>query len=74
MVLLSVPSFMLITHQSIAALFLGLLIQSIILNCLIGVMASTLAALFPTEVRYSALAGTYNISILIAGVTPTLTA
>lgn len=65
---------MLITHHSLAALFFGLLIQAIILNCLIGVMASTLPALFPTEVRYSALASTYNISILVAGITPTLTA
>lgn len=74
MVLLSIPSFMLITSDSVVALFFGLLIQAVILNCLIGVMASTLPALFPTEVRYSALAGTYNIAILIAGITPTLTA
>ncbi|MBT0727144.1 glycine betaine/L-proline transporter ProP [Rosenbergiella australiborealis] len=74
MVLFSIPSFMLITHHSLVALFFGLLIQAIILNCLIGVMASTLPAMFPTEVRYSALASTYNISILVAGITPTLTA
>lgn len=74
MVILSIPSFMLITHHSLVALFFGLLIQAVILNCLIGVMAATLPALFPTEVRYSALASTYNISILVAGVTPTLTA
>lgn len=74
MMLLSIPSFMLITHHSLVALFFGLLIQAVILNCLIGVMASTLPALFPTEVRYSALASTYNISILVAGITPTLTA
>ncbi len=74
MVLLSIPSFMLITSDSLVALFFGLMIQAVILNCLIGVMASTLPALFPTEVRYSALAGTYNIAILIAGITPTLTA
>ncbi|MBT0724989.1 glycine betaine/L-proline transporter ProP [Rosenbergiella sp. S61] len=74
MVLFSIPSFMLITQHSLVALFFGLLIQAIILNCLIGVMASTLPAMFPTEVRYSALASTYNISILIAGITPTLTA
>jgi len=74
MVLFSIPSFMLITQHSLVALFFGLLIQAVILNCLIGVMASTLPAMFPTEVRYSALASTYNISILIAGITPTLTA
>lgn len=74
MVLFSIPSFMLITHHSLVALFFGLLIQAVILNCLIGVMASTLPALFPTDVRYSALASTYNISILVAGITPTFTA
>lgn len=74
MVLFSIPSFMLITQQNMIALFFGLLIQAVILNCLIGVMASTLPAMFPTEVRYSALASTYNISILIAGITPTFTA
>ncbi|WP_177173081.1 glycine betaine/L-proline transporter ProP [Rosenbergiella nectarea] len=74
MVLFSIPSFMLITQHSLVALFFGLLIQAVILNCLIGVMASTLPAMFPTEVRYSALASTYNISILVAGITPTLTA
>lgn len=41
---------------------------------LIGVMASTLPALFPTEIRYSALAIAFNISVVIAGLTPTVTA
>lgn len=74
MVLFSVPAFMLITHHSLAMLFLGLLILAIILNCLIGVMAATIPAMFPTQVRYSALAITYNIAILIAGLSPTFTA
>ena len=37
-------------------------------------MASTLPAMFPTHIRYSALAAAFNISVLIAGLTPTLTA
>lgn len=37
-------------------------------------MASTLPALFPTEIRYSALAIAFNISVVIAGLTPTVTA
>ena len=45
-----------------------------ILNCFTGVMASTLPAMFPTHIRYSALAAAFNISVLVAGLTPTLAA
>ena len=37
-------------------------------------MASTLPAMFPTHIRYSALAAAFNISVLVAGLTPTLAA
>lgn len=47
---------------------------AVILNCFTGVMASTLPAMFPTHIRYSALAAAFNISVLIAGLTPTLAA
>jgi len=57
-----------------ALVFWGLLILALSLNMLIGVMASTLPALFPTAIRYSALASAFNISVVIAGLTPTLTA
>ena len=40
----------------------------------IGVMASSLPAMFPTHIRFSALASAFNISVLIAGLTPTLAA
>ncbi|MFW2171880.1 MFS transporter, partial [Acinetobacter baumannii] len=40
----------------------------------IGVMASTLPALFPTENRYSAVGIAFKFSGVIAGLTPTLTA
>lgn len=55
-------------------IFAGLLMLAVILNCFIGVMASTLPAMFPTHIRYSALAAAFNISVLIAGLTPTLAA
>jgi MHS family proline/betaine transporter-like MFS transporter len=55
-------------------IFAGLLLLAVILNCFTGVMASTLPAMFPTHIRYSALASAFNISILVAGLTPTLTA
>lgn len=45
-----------------------------LLNCFTGVMASTLPAMFPTHIRYSALAAAFNISVLVAGLTPTLAA
>ncbi|MNN32205.1 Proline/betaine transporter [compost metagenome] len=45
-----------------------------LLNCLIGVMASTLPAMFPTRVRYSALATAFNISVIVCGLTPTAAA
>jgi MHS family proline/betaine transporter-like MFS transporter len=54
--------------------FRRLLIIAVLLNFFIGVMASTLPAMFPTHIRYSALAAAFNISVLIAGLTPTLAA
>ena len=72
--LLSIPAFMLINSNEIGLIFAGLLILAVVLNFFIGVMASTLPAMFPTHIRYSALASAFNISVLIAGVTPTLAA
>ncbi|WP_407321124.1 glycine betaine/L-proline transporter ProP [Dickeya ananatis] len=71
---LAIPSFMLINSNMIGLIFAGLLLLAVILNAFTGVMASTLPALFPTPIRYSALASAFNISVLIAGLTPTLTA
>ncbi len=60
---------------SIALLiFAGLLLLAVILNAFTGVMASSLPAMFPTHIRYSALASAFNISVLIAGLTPTVAA
>ncbi|KHN62557.1 glycine/betaine ABC transporter [Dickeya fangzhongdai] len=74
MFFLAVPSFMLINSNIIGLIFLGLLMLAVILNAFTGVMASTLPALFPTHIRYSALASAFNISVLIAGLTPTAVA
>ncbi|WP_413495677.1 glycine betaine/L-proline transporter ProP [Morganella psychrotolerans] len=71
---LSVPAFMLINSDVIGLIFLGLLILAILLNCFTGVMASILPAIFPTKIRYSALAISFNISVLVAGATPTAAA
>lgn len=74
LIVFAYPAFLLINSNQIALIFLGLLILAVILNCFIGVMASILPAIFPTNVRYSALAISFNISVLIAGLTPTAAA
>ncbi len=71
---LSWPAFHLIAGGHTVGIFFGLLILAIGLNCLVGIMAATLPALFPTRIRYSALAISFNISVIIAGLTPTITA
>jgi len=72
--ILAIPCFILIQSNVIGLIFLGLLILAVLLNCFIGVMASTLPAMFPTNIRYSALAIAFNISVLVAGLTPTIAA
>ncbi|MCP5854221.1 proline/betaine transporter, partial [Klebsiella pneumoniae] len=71
---LAIPAIMLINSGVLGVIFAGLLIIAVLLNFFIGVMASTLPAMFPTHIRYSALANAFNISVLIAGLTPTLAA
>lgn len=71
---LAIPAFMLINSGVIVLIFFGLLILAVLLNFFTGVMASTLPAMFPTHIRYSALASAFNISVLVAGLTPTAAA
>ncbi|CCG88966.1 Proline/betaine transporter [Erwinia piriflorinigrans CFBP 5888] len=71
---LAIPCFMLINSGVMGLIFAGLLILAVILNSFTGVMASSLPAMFPTHIRYSALASAFNISVLIAGLTPTAAA
>ena len=74
LLLFSIPAFHFIGSDNTALIFLGLLILAVLLNCLTGIMASTLPALFPTRIRYSALASSFNVAIIVAGLTPTLSA
>ena len=60
---LAIPAFILINSNVIGLIFAGLLMLAVILNCFTGVMASTLP-----------LAAAFNISVLVAGLTPTLAA
>ncbi|AEW44480.1 MFS transporter, MHS family, proline/betaine transporter [Serratia symbiotica str. 'Cinara cedri'] len=74
LVVLAIPCFILINSGIIGLMFFGLLILAVLLNCFTGVIASILPAMFPTNIRYSALAISFNISILVAGATPTVIA
>lgn len=71
---LSIPSFYLINTGNVVLIFIGLLFLATMLSFFTGVMASILPALFPTNIRYSAMAIAFNVSVLVAGFTPTLTA
>lgn len=74
LLILSYPAFKMLESGSTTSILFGLVILALSLNMLLGVMASILPALFPTEIRYSALAVSFNISIIIAGLTPTISA
>lgn len=71
---LSYPAFKLLGTGNIAFIIVGLVILALSLNMFLGVMASILPALFPTAIRYSALAISFNISVIGAGLTPPISA
>ncbi|MBC8863162.1 MFS transporter, partial [Escherichia coli] len=68
---LSVPALMLIRTGGMLPVFGGMLIYGILLSTFTGVMPSALPALFPTRIRYGALAIGFNVSVsLFGGTTP----
>jgi MHS family proline/betaine transporter-like MFS transporter len=72
---LSVPALLLIRMGTVLPVFGGLMILGVLLSCFTGVMPSALPALFPTKIRYGALAIGFNISVsLFGGTTPLVTA
>ena len=74
LLLLAYPSFKLILNGETYHIFTGLMILGLLLSLLMGTMASILPALFPTSIRYSALAISFNISVsLFCGTTPFIT-
>lgn len=74
-VILSIPAFMMIETGSNLLVFFGLLIIAVLLSALQGTMPSQLPSLFFTEVRYSGLSITYNVSAsLFGGTAPLLIA
>ncbi len=68
----SVPAFLLIRHGSgYALIFIGVLLIGLMELCFDSTSPATMPALFPTDIRYGALAIAYNISIsALGGTTP----
>lgn len=74
LVVLGLPSVWLL-RTGLPGEFLGMLIIGLILVCFAAVVPSTLPALFPTLVRYAALATTFNVFVSVfAGTAPTVIA
>ena len=72
---LSIPALLMIRTGAVLPVFGGLLILGALLSCFCGVMPSALPALFPTRIRYGALAIGFNVSVsLFGGTTPLVTA
>ncbi|SIO37466.1 MFS transporter, MHS family, proline/betaine transporter [Burkholderia sp. GAS332] len=75
LLVLSIPALLLIRMGAMLPVFGGLMILGVLLSCFTGVMPSALPALFPTKIRYGALAIGFNISVsLFGGTTPLVTA
>ncbi|KWF70010.1 glycine betaine/L-proline transporter ProP [Burkholderia pseudomultivorans] len=75
LLVLSVPALMLIRTGGMLPVFGGMLIYGTLLSTFTGVMPSALPALFPTKIRYGALAIGFNVSVsLFGGTTPLVTA
>lgn len=73
--LLSVPCLLLVQSGNSLLIFSGLMILGASLNCFTGALPATLPALFPTAIRYGALAIAFNVSVsLFGGTTPLVTA
>lgn len=71
---LSWPALKLVQTDSTWLVFAGLLILGIVLVTFTSTMPSTLPALFPTIIRYGALAIAFNVSVsLFGGTTPLVT-
>ncbi|WP_114814226.1 glycine betaine/L-proline transporter ProP [Paraburkholderia kururiensis] len=75
LLVLSIPALLLIRTGEMLPVFGGLLILGTLLSCFTGVMPAALPALFPTSIRYGALAIGFNVSVsLFGGTTPLVTA
>ena len=66
-IVLSYPAFLLMQTHSTVALVIGFLIVALLLALCLSVIGSTFPAMFPTRVRYGAMAIGYNLSTSIFG-------
>ncbi len=74
MIVLAVPAFLLLKADGIWAPVLGVLLLSTLLACFAAPSAATLPALFPTAVRYAAMAIGFNFAVAaFGGTTPLVT-
>ncbi|WEY39980.1 glycine betaine/L-proline transporter ProP [Paraburkholderia sp. SUR17] len=72
---LSIPALLMIRTGEMLPVFGGLLILGTLLSCFTGAMPAALPALFPTSIRYGALAIGFNVSVsLFGGTTPLVAA
>ena len=72
LIVLPIPAFMLIAQGNTITTLLGLALLGVGHVQLIGPLAATLPALFPTKVRYAAFCIGYNISTSLFGGTAPL--
>ncbi|MCX0499796.1 glycine betaine/L-proline transporter ProP [Erwinia billingiae] len=74
LIVMAIPCMMMIGTGNLYLVFLGLIILGVIHTCFSGSMPATLPALFATDIRYSALAIGFNLSVsLFGGTTPLIT-
>jgi MHS family proline/betaine transporter-like MFS transporter len=66
-IVLSYPAFALMQTHNLIALIIGFVIVALLLACVLAVIGSTFPAMFPTRVRYGAMAIGYNLSTSIFG-------
>ena len=66
-IVLSYPAFALMQTHNLVALIIGFVIVALLLACVLAVIGSTFPAMFPTRVRYGAMAIGYNLSTSIFG-------
>jgi MFS transporter, MHS family, proline/betaine transporter len=66
-IVFSLPAFWLISLGNWSTTLLGMLMLALCLVLILGTIPSTLPALFPTEVRYTGFAISYNISVALFG-------
>ncbi len=74
LLVLAIPAFMIMRTGNLSFVFIGILLLGFFLSCYEGTVPSLLPTLFFSDVRYRALAVSFNISVSIFGGTTPLVA